>query len=539
MEKRPNLKHSSHQLQRLIGASLFDDLRKRFPKFRVRNYQVLAVREILRHLRSRSNVLFLLDPGLGKTIVSQLSYLALHDSLPRAKAKGLVLVPSRLLRDQHDKAAAWCTQKINVLNIDSALARYPGRLRTLFEKADWIIATPKLLSNAVCRDYGLRLLLKQLYLCVVDEFDAQAAEDVDSLGEPIGRFSEAGRELITDLSNNKTEFLCMSATQRAASAPWLKMFKMKRIDLPVNLVREYSAFARVTMVGVKDKAAIQADALLSLVILDTLRKIRHRLTDEFLTDPEIDPKRLYQQASRVFARKRHRIFSPGPIHLNVEVLTDSKLMALLGRFLRGYAERLALYEGRMGEVALQTYQRKARVNGTNQLVEVESVGEVDYSNFPTPNAKFESLRSILLARRRECSLILTRNTDVNDFIAQALRESGIHSASIVGTMRDVDRRKSLEMFEKGEVKILIVNRQIGGRGFDLPLARFAVFLSPKRSEETMWQEMLRIRSSHIDPKDVYILYFSQTREEEKTFSLKESMHTNGQRYEIRMDENSA
>jgi superfamily II DNA or RNA helicase len=100
-------------------------------------------------------------------------------------------------------------------------------------------------------------------------------------------------------------------------------------------------------------------------------------------------------------------------------------------------------------------------------------------------------------------------------------------------MSDVDRRSSLEKFEKGLAKVLIVNRQVGGRGFDLPIARFAIFLSPKRSEETMWQEMLRIRSSHRDSKDVFILYFTQTKEEEKISALVESMNSNKDRYDLR------
>jgi len=326
----------------------------------------------------------------------------------------------------------------------------------------------------------------------------------------------------------------MSATQRAASAPWLEMFTMDRVDLPTDLLQQYSAYARVTLTAVKDKKVIQSDEIISLVVLDTLRKIRHKLTGDFLTDPEIDPKRLYQQASRVFAGKRHKIYFPDPVGTHIDVIANSEIMPLLGRFLQAYAERLALYEGRMAQVFFKTYQRKARLNETDALVDVESVSEVSYSNSPTANGKITALCSILSERRNERSLVLTRNTDVNHFISRILNKYGMVTASITGAMSDGIRRESLERFEKGEAKVLIVNRQIGGRGFDLPIARFAVFLSPKRSEETMWQEMLRIRSSHIDPKDVYILYFSQTKEEEKTLSLVEGMRNLNQRYEIQM-----
>jgi superfamily II DNA or RNA helicase len=536
MPERATVRQLSRQLRRLIGAARFASLSKNFPHFNIRRYQVLAVQKVIRQLKSRRNVLFLLDPGLGKTLVCQLCFLGMVNSLPKAKSKSLVLVPSRLLRDQHFRAAGWFSLGSNILRIDPSCARFPTQLRNSFSKADWIITTPKLLSNAINRDYGLRLLLKQIHVCVVDEFDAQAAEDVDSQGEPIGRFSEAGRDLVVDLARNKVLFLCMSATQRAASAPWLEMFAMDRVDLPRDLLHKYSAYARVTLTAVKDKEVIQADEIISLVILDTLRKIRHKLTGDFLTDPEIDPKRLYEQASRVFAGKRHKIFFPEPVGIYIDVIANSEMMPLVGRFLQAYAERLALYEGRMAQVSFQTYQRKARVNKTNALVDVESVSEVSYSNAPTANGKVAALCSILRRRRNERSLLLTRNTDVNHFISKLLNEYGMVTASITGAMSDEDRRESLKRFENGEAKVLIVNRQIGGRGFDLPIARFAVFLSPKRSEETMWQEMLRIRSSHIDPKDVYIFYFSQTKEEEKTLSLVEGMRLLNQRYEIEMEE---
>ena len=534
MRGRALVQQVSRQLQRLIGAEHFDALSKNFPDFDIREYQVLAVRKIVKQLKSQRNVLFLLDPGLGKTLVCQLCFLAIVDSLPRMNSKCLVLVPSRLLRDQHFRAAGWFSRRRNILRIDSPSARFPTQLRSSFSRADWIIATPKLLSNAINRDYALRVLLKQIHVCVVDEFDAQAAEDVDSEGEPIGRFSEAGHNLVVELAHNKTIFLCMSATQRAASAPWLETFTMDWVDLPTALLEKYSAYARVKLNAVKDSEIIQADEIISLVVLDALRKIRHKLTDEFLTDPGIDPKRLYQQASRVFAGKRHTIFFPDPVGVHIDVRLKSEIMPLLGRFLQAYAERLALYEGRMAQVSVETYQRKARVTDSDALVDVESVREVSYSNSPTANGKLTALRSILSARRKERSLVLTRNTDVNHFVSRRLTDYGMVTASITGAMSDEDRRASLERFEKGESPTLIVNRQIGGRGFDLPKARFAVFLSPKRSEETMWQEMLRIRSSHIDPKDVYILFFSETKEEEKTLSLLENMQNLDQRYEIKM-----
>ena len=61
----------------------------------------------------------------------------------------------------------------------------------------------------------------------------------------------------------------------------------------------------------------------------------------------------------------------------------------------------------------------------------------------------------------------------------------------------------------------MVTRRLGGRGFDLPKARYAIFYSPKEDAEVMWQETLRIRSLKRSPKTAYVLYYANTAEENK------------------------
>jgi superfamily II DNA or RNA helicase len=117
-------------------------------------------------------------------------------------------------------------------------------------------------------------------------------------------------------------------------------------------------------------------------------------------------------------------------------------------------------------------------------------------------------------------------------VSALLTAKGIGNSRITGEMSDDRRRKALTDFESGKTDTLIVNRQLGGRGFDLPLAQFAAFLSPKRSEETMWQEMLRIRSRRDNPKEVYIMHFSNTKEEEKWNSFTDTVSHRQDRYEL-------
>jgi ERCC4-related helicase len=191
------------RLRDLIGKANYESLLSGFPQFRFLGYQILACELIVSRLEAGKNALLLLDPGLGKTLVSQLSFLSLRHKARSCGRKALVLVPSRLLRDQHARAASWFQSDIGVLNLDPDAARFPGALRRSFEGASRIVTTPKRVENALRRDYLLRKACRAISLCIVDEFDAQAAEDVDEDGEPIGRLSKEARGLVAELTDNR------------------------------------------------------------------------------------------------------------------------------------------------------------------------------------------------------------------------------------------------------------------------------------------------------------------------------------------------
>jgi superfamily II DNA/RNA helicase len=519
------------ELKGIIGERNFELLKLRFPNYQMRPYQIFAVQKVLKVLNDNKNPLLLLDPGLGKTLISQLVFLGLKHSNNKT-TKALVLVPSRLLRDQHFKAAKWFSANGNILNIDQSISRVPTALRRAFERANWIISTPKLLYNALNRDYVLRKLMKDISICIVDEFDAQAAEDVDSEGEPIGRFSKNGRALIDEIKGNRTQFFCMSATQRTAAEPWLKTFDLEKIEVEKELINSYSAYAVLNAMPIHDNDVRNLDNIISLIIIDTLRKIRYQLTHQFLVDPEIDADRLIRQASKVFRGERDTIYFPSPIKRYVHILPGQRIDRLIRRFAQAYGHQLFLYEGRLQNIQAHIYQKIAIDNLTLKPKKVFSVGEVEYSRGATATRKINSLVKLIKSRNNQRCLVLVRNTDINKYISETLSDKGIRSCSLIGDMSDKERRESLSLFEKGSARVLVANRELGGRGFDLPSARYAVFISPKRSEETMWQEMLRIRSFKKKPKHVYVYYFSGTREENKMLAFLEIATSYPQKYRV-------
>lgn len=84
----------------------------------------------------------------------------------------------------------------------------------------------------------------------------------------------------------------MSATKRQAAQRWLDSFDLEEVSIPNKTIEEYQAFVRVQPVSVLDPVVSKYDSIISLVTIDTMRKIREMLTGEFLIDPEIDPENL-------------------------------------------------------------------------------------------------------------------------------------------------------------------------------------------------------------------------------------------------------
>lgn len=514
----------------LIGHEPMLRLETNFPTFTLRDYQVEAVERIVELVQGSANPLLILDPGLGKTLISQLIFLALRKRDCDNWGKALVLVPSRLLRDQHAAAASWMGGYVSILNLDEAANRDLIVLRTKFEKAHWIVSTPTRLLNALNKDYFLRRALRDVRLCVVDEFDAQAAEDIDELGKPLGRLGKPAKELVEELHANNVSFLCMSATTGTASEPWLQEFDLREVKVPRHLLSGYEAFVNVVPVQVYDEKAITADLQISLVIKDTLRKIREKVTGEFLVYHELNADEVVRQADQILQGRRQYISFTAPLFIRHKVQRGDDIWKFLGRLLEANNYRLALYEGRLKAIEIQTYDRSALNNRSGKTQRVESVRDVDYTAGVQHTKKLSAVAKIIEERSGQRALILTRNTDVNELITQVLSSRGWSCSSVVGEMKTEQRRHAIDRFVAGDAQVAVVNRQIGGRGFDLPYADYAIFLSPKRKEEVMWQEMLRIRSTKLRTKDAYISFYEQTGEKDKHSSLMSVMIERSERY---------
>jgi superfamily II DNA/RNA helicase len=103
------------------------------------------------------------------------------------------------------------------------------------------------------------------------------------------------------------------------------------------------------------------------------------------------------------------------------------------------------------------------------------------------------------------------------------RKSGVPTAKLHGEMFDRQRDKALHEFRSGGTNVLLMTRDTGKRGLDLPQALAAVFYSPKASESSTFQEASLIRSTTSQVKECRILYYGKTDERGKLQRLVEQI----------------
>jgi len=140
--------------------------------------------------------------------------------------------------------------------------------------------------------------------------------------------------------------------------------------------------------------------------------------------------------------------------------------------------------------------------------------------------KADTLLDVLRLSKNKKTVIFVRNIPVCEELSKLLVEKGFKAVYAHGDVNDA-RYERLYSFKKGPATVLVVTRQLFGRGFDLPEADQAIFYSPKDSEKTMWQELLRIRSTVRSVKKCFILFYVWTAEADKmTRLLQRMMRTN-------------
>ena len=419
-----------------------------------RTYQAYAARLALNRLAC-GNLVLILPQGTGKTFVSQLityNYLRRNEG-----TKSLVIAPTKELREQYVRMAAWMGKlapRLVVLDFKEPFSQVRKQVNRMVEAADIIVTTPEMFTNRL--DWLSSSSFKSIVLCVLDEVDLWLIEDFD---DPEGeRYHAALSELKVRLKAQGTRFLGLTASDLSRRGRALLVDDLKcEVMAPFHKsVVKWLPKVRIEPVLCSDARVVAEDQAIS------------------------------EKSSNLFRR------------LNAETGGELKnhdddfwpFIKALANGLRGpVAASLAL--------ALLENERKRL-----QLFEDVPFGE----------AKVR--RGAKLARRGLPSIVYCREIQLVNRLARetwrsppAIAHSGLGDRYLLETLR----------FKAGDRDVLLMTRDLGKRGLDFPMARTLILFSPKSSPRVMDQELCRTRGQRKDRtnKIVYLLYYGDTYEEEK------------------------
>ncbi|HEU5215287.1 MAG TPA: DEAD/DEAH box helicase, partial [Gaiellaceae bacterium] len=127
--------------------------------------------------------------------------------------------------------------------------------------------------------------------------------------------------------------------------------------------------------------------------------------------------------------------------------------------------------------------------------------------------------AMLDAIRGQRALVLTRYVATAVAVAGAITHEGIAAYQADGRMNAGEAERYVSAFRTEDVPVLVITRDLGGRGLDFPSADTAVVMSPRSNYQTVAQELARIRSRRQEPKTVTVLYYTQTTETLKASRL--------------------
>lgn len=294
---------------------------------------------------------------------------------------------------------------------------------------------------------------------------------------------------------------------------WREQFDPELVQVPRVQYRDYVPLVNVSPQAVYDEDVIRIDDRFKKVLSTSFNIVNKFVAAVPPVGVTISMRQLIKQipgilsgierSLRVFARNRQIKVVP----------TEGDLKDACSRIQSVILERLLLFEDLPGVLTADEFddwadaQRSSLQSSTHTFRRGE---------------KLSSLLELLDRDSSEKAAIFVRNIPVCESVCRVLVEEGFTATFLHGEITD-QRQQRLDDFRTGNTRVLVVTRQLFGRGFDLPQADKAIFYSPKQSSHVMWQEMLRIRSTARRAKTVFVLFYAWTAEHTKMMRLLRAM----------------
>jgi superfamily II DNA/RNA helicase len=498
--------------------------------YQIRPYQSTSAIKSVDELLQDRNAVLTLPTGTGKTVICGMAAALFLSERPQARV--LFTAPRRTLLSQLHDRSRWLNPTFPS-RLVGADPREDGRhVRASFDYARVVFGMPEFLSNRLGDGTVPDVIVAQIGLLIIDEFDhfltlRYLARDVavtfhDALERLLARLPPHCRLLLVSATTPEAAAVDaaddvetqVDATAQAAFRRFLDTsLEPAYVSIPQRYYADFIPHAQIIAVVIDDPYVRALDEAIDEEIGLMLNWISGAV------GCPIDPVYVLPRLSHI--RAGHMSLSPGlPRRLAQDVAGLLGRLQWLSHLADFVYEDMARDTGWHSEETFR-YDRELehRIPAVvRRVIDPPRVGDqiTMHAEF---RGKADSLYRILARHPCERGAIFFRNVRILDLFAKRLVAEGRTVVIVHGGQSPAENDRALARFRAGNNMLLLITRDTGKRGLDLPEADFAVFYSPKSREDVTWQEVSRIRSTLRDRKNTYILFYAGTGEEAKMATM--------------------
>jgi superfamily II DNA/RNA helicase len=495
----------------------------------------------MHYLQRKRGAILDLPTGAGKTNVALIVAAGLllqskNAADVPAERKAFFIVPTRVLISQVVQAASWLSPEIRRVGLDESLTQNRLRLRAAYEDSHLIVSTPGLLAHLLTAGSLGPNWTKEVKFVVADEFDEFMLEEPTFRGFDV-RFDVHFEKLHRHVKDIPT--LLMSGTNPANPGAFVSP-SSKRLAAfiessyaPAQITTEPDSYRAVIPVARLNPVPI-SDAFVQAAV-EALKLAFNRATRRFdCENYPVDWDFIVQRIPMIIRAKGRpgslRDSGGRPIKISDELIDVCKLLqSIINRFTFLNEDMFAGIDVAVEEVFMYNGECEPMKFDGRVLVDNRENPEEFH---PLLREKAQAVSKIVKARRRDRGVLMTRYTRLSDLLKLELEKQGVNVFLLDGRIEERGRMPIVDLFSQAPGAVLIITRNTGRRGLDLPFADYAIFYSPKDDEFTMWQELSRIRSTLTRKKDSYLLYYVGTTEEQKLAGLMDALKNSQHNWEI-------
>ena len=500
--------------------------------YETRSYQLRAAHLAAAAIAKKKHAVLTLPTGTGKTLICGMAAAIFLRDNPEARV--IVSAPRLALLEQISDRTKWLNPTHGSRAIGLDARESSAHVRSTFHNYRVIFGMPDFLSRRISSASIPRREINSVKLLIVDEFDAFLTTRYLSTYATVS-FHQSFQKLI-DMLPSDCRLLLISATtpempahdvaddpedeiDRQSQAAFRKFLDEKYdpeyIDISERYYRNYIPHAQIKAGPVFDKSVIEYDRAIS----SEFGLLVNWISGE--AGYHIDASYVLPRVELILSG-RMKGFPNSDSPIVRSLLAKLKQVSHLPDFLFedmfvGFGWSYEPVSKWDSELTRRFYTEEIRLN----MPEKGADGQMRF--YPEIGRKFESIVHILAGHRNEKGVIFFRYIRLLREVSNRLKELGWEVIPVHGELEPKQNTANLNRFRRESKVLLAITRDTGKRGLDLPEADFAIFYSPKAREDVTWQEVSRIRSTIMNKKSTYLLYYSSTGEVRKAARMLEAL----------------